>query len=366
VNIPFTSDIAWVPLPIDSQDLVTKVRLVVAGEPAGWESQWIQSTIVRSDAVTVETYRPRPVTFEYADAANATYGAERSFGVSPRSNPFLRPGATGMPSPSSVRVNDPGNVIDGDPETFATPTGAGGAGTPGIFYGNGVDQQYRAVGFVLMYSGAVELGSLQYPFFTPGVNAKWRSTAVENGDREEVYGYWPLVNETETHFSQRSAILPDDARFDPVNDGHGSSAPLARVADLSLQLPDDSTYTNLQVYHFYPLIPDLDLLERAAKQLIRLPHTSPKRVTVPYVVPAEASHTLVGWPGGDLTAAVARTQWIDGTTVIDFEAPGAPLTIDADGAITLVTAEAVEAERVRRNHAAEELRRGTYKLLMGR
>ena len=125
-TIPFSDVLDWQPLPIDAQEVVTKVRLVVAGNLAGRAPQRI-TAYATDDPDTTEAvdYVPWPITVLYEAPEHAIYGAERSFALPTGLNPFLAPTSDLIPEPVAVGFDNPGApsvVRDGDPETSAEYT----------------------------------------------------------------------------------------------------------------------------------------------------------------------------------------------------------------------------------------------------
>jgi hypothetical protein len=160
-----------------------------------------------------------------------------------------------------------------------------------------------------------------------------------DGDVQQVYKVLP----------PNAVVLPPNYSGAPSGftfTGVRGSATLSTWGDAQL----------IEVTQFYPLILNTALLERIAKDNVRVPGTIPQRVTVSGYVPPDREHTITGWPGGDYTARVAQQQYELGRTVIDFEQAGAPVGLSA---------EAIEAARERSVAVRSEVLRAGYALKMG-
>ena len=336
-SIPIADVITTERLPIDAQDIVTKVRLVIAGNRAGIEAEEIYA--FPSDEPL--SYFAWPITHVYQAPEHATYGAERSLALPEGFNPFLAPDDTeGIPEPTTVEnFNNPGTpsaIRDGDPVTYAEYNGAAG-GTGQIAYPSRLD----TVGFYLRYEYA--------PQNSASANHILR-LAVFNGGVLGT-GYAVRRMGATTGVNELYMIFPSDARFD-LSNGSPLASDLRRGSASLISLGTASC----RVYAFYPLRLDRELLNDVAKANIRLPAANPTRVTVKGYVAPDRSHTIVGWPGGDYTGVVAQHQYELGRTIIDFEQAGAPIGLPA---------EAIEAARERTAAVKSELQRSGYSLKMG-
>ena len=334
--IPYANVVNVERLPIDAQDIVTKVRLVIAGNRAGRPG--FNFTVLENATSATVDYAPAPITFEYQDAAHATYGCERSFALPEGFNPFLPPESSAIADPvAGGTMSNPGTpsaVRDGDPTTFATLSSFGSVGTLNYDY----DASY--VGFRLKYKAkdSAAGGGL---------------LIIHGAGRAGGYQIWSKhrrVSEgadTDTQYY----VLPHDARNQIVN-----TPTVTGSAQQTLVMTAATTITELEVYDYYPLVLDAELLEDVAKSNIRLPGMIPQRVTVNGIIAPDREHTITGWPGGDYTGAVAQHQYELGRTVIDFEQAGAP---------TGLPAEAVEAARERTVAVKAEIERRSYSIKMG-
>jgi hypothetical protein len=351
--IPIADVITTERLPIDAQDIVTKVRLVIAGNRAGREP-WTEYTATAPDEApitnTYVTPFPAPVAFEYEAPEHATYRVERSFALPEGFDPFLPPTDTSIPEPGVTNFSNPGDpsaVRDGDPTTYAENTSSG---TCLITYFGEDLEGLPAFGFRVRYALAP----------STALRERWRVVRAFNTFLSA--SNLPVVISTRQYalaegsglesVSEEYAVTLYDARGLPIN--HEDPGLIQRFStQLNVQFTDAGT---ARVFQFYPLVLDVDLLEDVAKANVRLPAQNPTRVTVAGVVPPDREHTITGWPGGDFTAPVAQQQYELGRTIIDFEQAGAP---------TGLPAEAVEAARERTTAVKAEVARAGYSVKMG-
>lgn len=318
-------------LPIDAQDTITKVRLVIAGGIAGRDPTNLGVVNIASSEAT--TYFPNPITYEYEHADHATIGAERSFALPEGIDPFLPPTDASIPEPTGANwtnAGSPSAVRDGDPATYATLTSLGTGGSLTYAY----DASF--LGFRIKYKAEATQG------FLTVLGAAGRANGYQVSSR-----HW-LESEdvAEAYF-----VLPHDARNEAVNTSGLSGSAIQQWAVVA-----GSAHTTLEVYEFYPLVLNEALLEDIAVAQLRLPAQTPKRVTVRGYVPPDREHTITGWPGGDLVATVAQHQYELGRTIIDLEQAGAPVGLPA---------ESIEAARERTASVRREIGVAGYSLKMG-
>ncbi|MFA5567612.1 MAG: hypothetical protein WC972_03090 [Trueperaceae bacterium] len=344
-------------LPIDSQDVVTKVRLVVAGSTAGDIAEVHQKADTPGGAET-RAYVPWPVTFEYEAPEHAVYGAERSFALPAGVNPFLPPTSPAVGEPNVVsgfsNPGAPSAIRDGDPLTYAEWTaGLGVAGR--LSYG--LKANVQVVGFRLTYSLEVSGEGLLWPGFGTHarvwVGIRYHTAGDPGSGLVEAWAVSPSLSPVEIA-RDLYGVAPPAAWAAP---GNGGGTILRSYGSPVLQLRVDTNTAAMRVHEFYPLILDEDLLLGIAKAQVKVPAQSPRRVTVRGSLPPEATeHTITGWPGGDYTGQVARQTYREGTTVVDFEQAGAPPG---------VAQEAIEAERVRAARTRQVVETAGYALKMG-
>lgn len=367
-SIPFSDVLDWQPLPVDAQDVVTKVRLVVSGDLAGAAPD---SVSVQNRAGEQLAYFPQPVIVEYEAPEHAIYGAERSFALPTGFNPFLSPTDPRIPEPIVVGFTNPGTpsvVRDGDPETFALWDGDAPAadGRRSIFYDLAAFTHAdalaasRMVGFRLVWSMTggtlLEDGGdiLARAITRPPVHVFLRASPGWSGDDSDyvdaraVYAVRPIDAVTEAY-----GLLPGAAYRRWWETPAGMTSALVGVMLAAYERAD---VEQLRVHSFYPLMLDDEALLEAARAQVRLPAALPQRVTVRGVILPDRTHTLTGWPGGDFTGDVAQHQYELGRTIIDFEQAGAPVGLPA---------EAMEAARERGVAVAGVVRVASYDLRMG-
>lgn len=325
-----------VPLPIDAQDVVTKVHLVLAGNRAGKDPLRFE---FRGQSGNTDhpnellSYFARPIIYTYEAPEHSTYGCERSFDLDPGVELYLPPEHEDIPEPTTTNVTnagDPSAVRDGDPTTYAT---VASVGTTGL-----IDYDFNedAVGFYIRceVSGA-DPHVLTSAGRGPGGFNMFAVHGISAGEQA-----------TEAY-----AVIPHDARVDDINTPGLPNAP-----EMLVRLVIPSAVTAIKVYEFYPLVPDEVKLLDIAKSNVRLPASEPKRVTVRGYVAPDREHTIVGWPGGDFTGTVAQHQYELGRTVIDFEQAGAPTGLSA-----------VSMQEARRQQVAVDraLQKALYPVRMG-
>lgn len=353
-------------LPIDSQDVVTKVRLVIAGNVAGvapWDvlhSQLIQD--VDADPETGELpieefrYFPDPIVFEYEDPLHATYGVVKSFALPTGVNPFLPPEHPDIPEPFTDNLSNPGSpsaVRDGDPVTFASIITPDQSGAASIAYDWNADKRF--VGWMAHVSGVREASSFGSMAGSPA-HVTFTEHRIVNANVTAVRTWADYRVATGTG-AEVESVFPGDARGNAANGADGRRWARLLFFMSVMQPPDYVQQPDVKIFSFYPLILNEDLLLDIAKAQVRLPAQTPRRVTVRgTLVPDSLEHTIVGWPGGDYTGKVARQSYREGTTVVDFEQAGAPPG---------VAQEAIEAERVRAARTRQVVETAGYALKMG-
>lgn len=349
-TIPYADVIDRQLLPVDSQEIVTRVRLVIAGDMAGSPPEHLTTRLGVSRDWVARDYAPEPITYVFEAPEHATYGVEKSFALPSGVNPFLPPSDPLILEPGTQNFLNPGApsaMRDGDPLTFAQRADLGDGGSNrgmALFtYNNNPLEpvpRRRIWGYRLRYH--LSVGS-----FVVRVHNRAFLTSV----RHELWAMSapPVTLEDDTP-EDRYLVLPQDAGFNPVN----NEEPVG-VEDGYVQV-ETSEDADLRLVDFYPLILDELLLEDIARAQVRLPAQTPQRVTVRGYVPPDREHTITGWPGGDYTGAVAQHQYELGRTIIDFEQAGSPAGLPA---------EAIEAARERRQAIEGAVQVANYNLKMG-
>ena len=348
--IPYANVVNVERLPIDAQDIITKVRIVIAGNTGGPGDPYyirgvddFNKTGAPNTGSSITTI-PLPVVYEHEATEHATFGATRSFALPEGVNPFLPPTDALIPEPFVVNnFTNPGTpsaIRDGNPETYATL----GSGNGEIIYSTNLP----SCGWKLLYS-LVEPPPRAWNRYVASLH---RHISTGSVVRTLVQRNWEIVDTSAIDApSDRYAISLHDARGEDDNLGSGWT----RNSSYTLTILGGGS-TEARVYAFYPLILNESLLEDIAQANVRLPAMVPQRVTVTGTVAPDREHTITGWPGGDFTGVVAQHQYELGRTVIDFEQAGAP---------TGLPAEAVEAARERTVAVKSEIQRSGYSVKMG-
>ena len=339
-TIAYADVVHSTPLPVDAQDVLTKVHIVIAGTKSGRAPDYVW-TAHQGTGITREllTYAPWPVAYTHTDAAHATYGVEgaREF---KGANPFHAAEATAVGEPAGgtglTNAGSPSAIRDGDATTYGAPTDGSGvvAGTA-IWHG-----YVPIVGYRIRYElggGANDLAYVAMAYTDEAANIVTRAAWVlpPSSDGADVY-----------------AVLPLDARMASVNGG-SQDDPLGVdvLRDLTFYARGDA-----KLYEAYPLIPDTVGLAATGASLIRTPAASPRRLVVRGYVAPDGSLTVTGYPGGDLVATVAQVTYDQGYTILDLGQAGAPAGANAD---------IVEAFRGVSAQRSREIGRAAYDLLMG-
>lgn len=344
-------------LPIDAQDLATRVQLVVAGNLAGWTPRQAFARIDSGGAVEPMTIVQRPITHVFEHAEHATLGVVKSLGLPEGMDPFLPPTDAGVGEPYSTtgltNAGSPSAIRDGDPATYAV---SDLSGTSQVVWRQWLTSpNQRIYGFRLVHTFTKDGAGSTYALDSaPGLVTIIQRSHRSVSDPVEARYYWP-IQPTEDHDSPMDAyaVVPFDAR------GHADNNAGETIIDysyLDLTVLQQSGGGELRIHAFYPLILNEALLDGIAEAQARVPAQTPKRVTVRGYVPPDAEHTITGWPGGDLTAAVAQHQYELGRTIIDLEQAGAPVGLPA---------EAIEAARERTASVRREVAVAGYSLKMG-
>lgn len=330
-------------LPIDAQDVVSEAYLILAGNRAGRDPSTLMNFYSTGEFPTVSqavSYVPRPLAFKWVD--NNDFRGRRSFDLPATASPFLGPDSDDVPEPTTVTTftnpGDPSAIRDGDPTTYASTASGGSIAYTSIS---------KAVGFKIMYTAA-----------QAGRAAIVLHPAVEPVTTWGIYTLPAASTPAEV-----TAILLLDARTarenlespgTPVNPSppYGVLEGAPTRSHISVQFDAGA----VQVFEFYPLIPDEARLAAIAASNISLPAEKPQRITVRGYVAPDREHTITGWPGGDYTATVAQHQYELGRTVIDFEQAGSPVGLPA---------EALEAARERRVAIDRAVSEAAYPVRMG-
>lgn len=339
-------------LPVDAQDIVTKVRLVIAGDLAGESpAQNVFRRPLDGGGTEMLQHVSAPITYVWEAPEHSVYGAERSFALPSGVNPFLSPTDPLIDEPSVVDMSNPGipsAVRDGDPSTYAENIGGAGGW---ITYTLDGPSRLILAGFRLQYSFVGgPWPNVPYPAWVRLTRMYLRDGPGYSSDPL----YLPGPTDSLGDVRDLYAVAPPDARATVDNE------PTVTFGDAYLRvLFQDSEPANnvaVRVHHFYPLLLNEPLLEDIARAQVRLPGVLPQRITVRGVIPPDREHTITGWPGGDYTGVVAQHQYELGRTIIDFEQAGAPVGLPA---------EAMEAARERKQAIGDTVAVANYNLMMG-
>lgn len=349
-TIPYSDVIDRQLLPVDSQNIVTRVRLVIAGDMAGASPEHLTVQVGVSRDWVARDYAPEPITYVFEAPEHAIYGAEKSFGLPSGVNPFLPPSDPLILEPGTQNFLNPGApsaMRDGDPLTFAERADLGDGGSNrgmALFtYNNDPLEpvpRLRIWGYRLRYHlsvGDFVVRIQNRAFLSSTHHWLWAVDAP------------PITLEDDTP-EDRYFVLPQDAGFHQVNNVEALGQQDGYIQIVTSEDAD------LRLVDFYPLILNEPLLEDIARAQIRLPAQLPQRVTVRGYVTPDREHTITGWPGGDYTGAVAQHQYELGRTIIDFEQAGSPAGLPA---------EAIEAARERQQAIQGTVQVANYNLMMG-
>lgn len=349
-QIPFERVRDYQRLPIDAQDVVTRARVVVAAQATKDNLQSINTKFGPFASVASFPYYPVPIAVEHVAAEHATYRAVRSFELPAGIDPFLPQTSPAIPDPAGVAgFTNIGAVRDGDLSTYAEATEAGGSFYFPVFNSATTTVEHVLYGYRITYSlklkagggGGVRtaVGVIQHEYNYDSISRRLTAAAT--------YGL-PVAGEPTTLDVYFPTPQRNELRGVPMTSGRQW---------LRLLFSADTGVSYLRVYEYYPLLLNVPLLESIARAQIRLPVSTPRRVTVRgYLPPGDLTHTITGWPGGDYTGVVARQSYREGNTIVDFEQAGAPPGVPQD---------ALEAERVRTNRTRELVRAATYPTLVG-
>jgi len=336
--------------PIDSEDVVTKVHLVIAGDVAGRESDvlasqdWLPGASGRfTHALSYFDYIPRPIVFTYEHVLHQYFRAEKSFGLPEGVNPFyepneLEPAFGDFHGTGNIRVfsnagsENIGAIYDGDPTTYkALPLGEtryiGWRWTLAWEEETPLEQlpQELFAGFRVMHTGELFPGTtdpLRYPEQAHNrVQMIWQVFGNTDGFAQ------PHVDDVlsevfSAHALQSSAIdsggigfysvLPVSAQMDPLNRDSTYSEWEVRSVLYEIMLWVTSPVTDVHVYAFYPLVLNEELLTEIAKSNLRVPRALPGDVVVegysapvPVVTVQDAQ-----FPGGELSDVVEAVEYI--------------------------------------------------------
>ena len=359
--IPIADVLATERLPVDAQDVITRVRLVIIGTPGGNRDpdrirvHYGESDLgVPSVAHEWVSHFPLPLVYEYEAPEHAQYQCTRALGLPEGFNPFLPPADESIPDPTAVGMSDSVNVRDGDPGTYSEGSSTEESPlTTQLSYSLG--SAFKVAGYKLRYALTID-GSM------PDLNRVAVTSNIHIVAASDPADQRVVAEQTHTLLATEDIDTPEDLHAFALHDARGSntnyeSATTSRthVLRVTVAATGNEGHT-FRVHEFYPLILNEGLLEDVARANIRLPATNPARVTVRGYVAPDREHTIVGWPGGDFTAEVAQHQYELDRTIIDFEQAGAPVGLPA---------EAIESARERASATLAAISSANYALKMG-
>ena len=350
-TIPIADVLASERMPVDAQDVVTRVRLVIVGTWGGTrDPDGLRTRFGPAAGFEYVTHFAVPLVYEYEAPEHSTYQCERSFQLPEGFNPFLPPDDVGISDPAAINMSDAAFARDGDPLTYSESTSFL---QTRLSYSLGPNALVAGLKlrYALTYSGGI-----------PDINRRALSLAYHFVPEAEPSDERVIALQRYTLEATESIDQPEDLLVYALPDarGEGVNYPdpaLARWRTLVANVIGFSGNEHvLRVHEFYPLVLNEALLEDVARANIRLPAANPARVTVRGYVAPDREHTITGWPGGDFTGQVAQHQYDLGKTIVDFEQAGAPVGLPA---------EAIESARERASATLAAISSANYGLMMG-
>ena len=350
-TISMTDVLASERMPVDAQDVVSRVRLVIVGTRGGTrDPDGLRTRYGPAAGFEYVNHHAVPLAYEYEAPEHATYQCERSFQIPEGFNPFLPPDDASIPDPTAIDMSDAAFARDGDPLTYSESTSFG---QTRLRYSIGPNALVAGLKlrYALTYSGSI-----------PELNRSTTSFGyhlVPESDPDDVR---VVANQRYVLAATESIDQPEDVVVYALPDARGESVNFGEpLLDRWRVLTVDVIGTSgnehvLRVHEFYPLVLNEALLEDVARANIRLPAANPSRVTVRGYVAPDREHTITGWPGGDFTGNVAQHQYDLGKTIVDFEQAGAPVGLPA---------EAIESARERASATLAAISSANYGLMMG-
>jgi hypothetical protein len=320
-SIPYANVIDRRAAAVDAQDVVTEARIVIAGDYQGnAATATVQRDPTGGGASEFGDVYPWPIVHARIPdtSANTTYRAQRSFKLPENVNPFkAEADSVNLDNEGThVNISNSTNAYDGDAATAATNTAAGAATYILNYINHGISTTIgEAWGLVLRYTldEIDDTGFATPPFV--------RLTHFANFDALQADDIYSAIYEVPLVVTDEPRNIymvgPRDARASTINLGTP-----AEFNGFDTEIRVFANCPNIggfQIHSVHGLVLDTDVLDGIADAQVKIPAVNPKEVTVDYHVPIEAEHTITGWPGGDLTADVARQKYVEGTTVIEFE-----------------------------------------------
>ena len=411
--------------PVDAEDVVTKVLLVIAGSHAGRDpymeghhkfeepppegSRW-------SHAAYVFDYLPRPIVFAYEHESHAVFRAERSFGLPEGLNPFLEPeeldpgGWRGTGEGTYPGAENPNDVLeldlavwstdgvgytsftpeeaaavyDGDPTTFVSAPAGGGLRfrfrARAIGGANLVQRQpivgYRVVHSGELFPGEEETGALgaivptnrvlfvQYVVHAPGV-VDWGGLTPGSVAWQSRVAHDLRSVPIDSGGMGFYSVWPASVHFDDVNLAE-AEIPTRAVGEVSFKMLQP--ITEVRLYAFYPLIMNHEFLTEVARANIRVPRAMPGDAVVEGYSPPVPVVSVEGvmFPGGTVEnglvgSASVADETTDAVDTIEY------VMTTREGFMTryiIGNDDTSEASKVLRRYIAEKMASQTYALTM--
>lgn len=317
-------DVLYKALPIDAQDLTSAVDIVVVGDKAGLEPDSIICSDTYGEVVMPNQYVASPAVASFVHEQDATYHMKKSVKLADFFDPFLKVTDLSydlysvLPTPIDsklvLRVYRlfpapevvPTALSDDDNSTYLSNTAPAGQQIYSTWLIGNTYQghMHSALGFRFIYS---MLLSNTNP--APYIEIHHSQTCT---DADSVVHQLAAVARynipnTEGSINDIYGILPIPIFWDPDN---GYTA-ISQTTYITM-FANDSNFTGpgtLKVYEWFPLIIDYDKLQNVASAEIKLPAIRPAQVVVKGYSAPDTSLTVSGYPGGDITAAVASVEY---------------------------------------------------------
>lgn len=275
-NLNYTNDALYIEwIPINAEELVTGVTLIVATEPSAAVSSLKYGRLVVSTGTgfagtyAVHLYSPKPEVIEYADPVyHPIYGARisRLMGHLLLADNTLVAAATKQ----TAFFTDTANAYDGDPDTYMTGVTDGPGAEAyltyayGTYYGNAASAK-TIIGCRIVYEHNHPSGD--------GVRVSiYKSDDVLSPTMQQFISDIELpATGSPNGLNKRIVdfIFPEATIFDT-----------GRSDVLTLSVRSTDNLTQVRVYQFVPIYLDVALGTEIAKSLLRLPAQDPSVITV--------------------------------------------------------------------------------------
>lgn len=328
-------DIYYEDLPIDAQQTVTGIDLVIAGETAGKDPDWVID-IGSSRYIyffNMFPYVPLPVVYRHRDVDHGQYNFIRSEKLADYFNPFLHPLNSiqdgtlefDWKDPSS---NDPIIIYDGDDSTYIENTTAWNENNwqdHGLY----IDYLYpdtshiagRVVGWRIVYSADFMSPDNKYygnlhPRYI-GMTHRQRLPGPlpgypghTNNWIQGVHAGWDL-EDTGGEIRDIYAVFPPAIKMAQENEPGGDIDWRIWSTNIYLNIIGDEFPSpgSFKLYQFYPLVVDEESLHAVAQASVVKPAVRPGRIFVKgYVAPDDAV-TINGFPGGNIVAVTKGFEY---------------------------------------------------------